>query len=66
MHLRWDGHIADFYTNEVKDIMRAEGGRNNEVMNHLWGMCDHWEQVHSEMQTPQLFTKIEGVCTEHD
>lgn len=41
MNLRWDGHLADFYNDAVKDIMRAEGGRNNKVMNLLWGMCDH-------------------------
>eukprot|EP00957_Ditylum_brightwellii_P046977 3566244-Ditylum_brightwellii.AAC.1 len=48
----WDDHIIDFQTDEVKEVMRAEGGRNN--------------KVHSEMQTPDLFTKVEGVCKEYD
>ena len=66
MNLRWDGHLADFYNDAVKDIMRAEGGRNNKVMNLLWGMCDHWQEVHSELQTPHLFTEVDGVCDEYD
>eukprot|EP00957_Ditylum_brightwellii_P105188 8017913-Ditylum_brightwellii.AAC.1 len=35
MHLRWDGHLADFYTDDLKEVMRKEGGRNNKAMNLL-------------------------------
>eukprot|EP00957_Ditylum_brightwellii_P160592 12225767-Ditylum_brightwellii.AAC.1 len=66
MHLRWDGHLADFCTDDIEEVMRKEGGRNNKIINLLQGMCDHWEEAHSEMQTPHLFTKVDEVCEEHD
>eukprot|EP00957_Ditylum_brightwellii_P102573 7817545-Ditylum_brightwellii.AAC.1 len=65
MHLKFNGHLADVYNDTVKD-MKAEGGRNNKVMNLLQEMRDHWQEVHSKLRIPHLFTVVDGVCDEHN